>query len=271
LRTHILLVHSLLIFLVGSLSAAPAADPAQFEPRMSAASRCIVAIEAVRPTQFAVGYREVEERAQNIVGKSPKKLKKYLEEHLPLLVVGPGGVPYLIDGHHLALALLRHRVANHFEARVEANWRDLSPADFWKQMQQHGWVYLYDEKGNGPLAPDQLPRKVTELKDDPYRALAWEVRKRGGYQKTNASFAEFKWASYFRSRIPIGTAPGDFDQAIEAALKISHLPEAKNLPGFESSPQKGDSCSSGHEARSSPRMVSFCDHLLATVKSAKYV
>jgi len=211
---------------------ARAADTPPFDPSLPAKSRCVVAIEALRPTQFAVGYREVEERAQNIVGKSPKKFKKYMEEHLPLLVVGPGGVPYLIDGHHLALALVRHRVTDHFEARIEANWRDLSPAEFWKNMRQHGWVYLYDNEGRGPLEPDRLPRKVTELGDDPYRALAWAVRKRGGYRKTNASFAEFKWAKYFRSRITIGSAPGDFDRAVEAALKISHLPEAQDLPGY---------------------------------------
>jgi hypothetical protein len=214
------------------LALARAADPPPFDPSLPAASRCIVAIEAVRPTQFAVGFREVEERAQNIAGKSPKKFKKYMEEHLPLLVVGPGGVPYLIDGHHLALALLKQRVTDRFEARIEANWRDLSPAEFWKNMRQHGWVYLYDNKGHGPLDPDRLPRKVTELTDDPYRALAWEVRKRGGYEKTNASFAEFKWASFFRSRVTIGTSPGDFDRAIEAALKISHSSEAKDLPGY---------------------------------------
>ncbi len=212
---------------------ARAADAPPFNPSLPANSRCVVAIEAVRPTQFAVGYREVEERGRNIVGKSPKKLKKYMEEHLPLLVVGPGGVPYLIDGHHLALALLKQQITDRFEARIEANWRDLGPAEFWKNMQQHGWVYLYDNKGHGPLAPDRLPRKVTELTDDPYRALAWEVRKRGGYRKTDASFAEFKWAEYFRSRIPIGSAGGDFDRAIEAALKISHSPEARNLPGYD--------------------------------------
>jgi hypothetical protein len=212
---------------------ARAADAPPFDPTLPAKSRCIVAIETVRPTQFAVGYREVEERAQKVVGKSPKKFKKYMEEHLPLLVVGPAGVPYLIDGHHLAMALLNHHVTDHFEARIEANWRDLSAAEFWKNMQQHGWVYLYDNQGHGPLTPDQLPRKVTEMTDDPYRALAWAVRKRGGYEKTDASFAEFKWAVYFRSRIPIGSAPGDYDRAIDAALKISHQPEAKDLPGYK--------------------------------------
>jgi hypothetical protein len=220
------------VWLAGLAVAYAAAAP-PFDAQLPAGSRCVVAIAAVRPTQFAIGFREVEERAEKIVDKSPKKFAKYMEEHLPLLVVGPGGVPYLIDGHHLAAALLRYRVTDRFEARIEANWRDLSPADFWKNMREHGWVYLYDNKGHGPLAPEQLPRKVTELGDDPYRSLAWAVRKRGGYRQTDESFAEFKWANYFRSRITIGPAPGDFDRAVEAALRISHVPAAKDLPGYE--------------------------------------
>ena len=83
------------------------------------------------------------------------------------------------------------------------------------------------------MDPDRLPRKVSELTDDPYRALAWAVRKRGAYRKTNSTFAELQWANNFRSRVSIGPAPGDFDRAVEAALKLSHLPAAKDLPGYE--------------------------------------
>jgi len=54
----------------------------------------------------------------------------------------------------------------------------------------------------------------------------------GGWEKSPSSFAEFRWAEFFRSRIPIGNKPGDFDRAIEAALQISHSPEAKDLPGY---------------------------------------
>ena len=187
----------------------------------------------MRPTQFAVGYREVDDRAQNIAGKNPKKLKAYLEEHLPLIVVGPGGEPYLIDGHHLALGMLKYKLATRVEARIEANWRDLAPTEFWNQMRRHGWVYLYDNRGQGPLEPDKLPATVTQMTDDPYRALAWAVRKRGAYRKTTASFAEFQWANFFRTRVPIGNGDADFDRAVEAALKISHSPEAKDLPGYE--------------------------------------
>jgi hypothetical protein len=210
-----------------------AGDVVPYDPVLPAKSLCQVAIARLRPTQFAVGYREVDERAKQIAQKSPKKLKAYVEERLPLIVIGPGDQPYLIDGHHLALALLKARVTSSVEVRVEANWRHLSPAEFWTKMKEHGWVYLYNNRGQGPLDVEKLPKTVTELTDDPYRALAWAVRKRGGLDKTHGSFDEFKWANFFRSRVPIGSQPGDFDRAVEAALKISHSPEARDLPGYE--------------------------------------
>jgi hypothetical protein len=54
---------------------------------------------------------------------------------------------------------------------------------------------LDNHRGRGPLDVEQLPQKVTGLTDDPYRSLAWAVRKRGGFQKTTASFSEFQWAN----------------------------------------------------------------------------
>ena len=223
----------ILLTLAGIVRSAVGAEAVPFDPALPAKSRCVVAIERLRPTQFAVGFREVDDRARNIVRKSPEKFKAYIEEHLPLIVIGPGGEPYLVDGHHLALALWKYKMAASVEARVEANWRDLAPAEFWKAMRQRGWVYLCDNRGRGPLDPEKLPKNVTQLTDDPYRALAWAARKRGAYRKTSDSFAEFKWANYFRGRVAMGDSDAAFDRAVEAALKISHSPEASNLPGYE--------------------------------------
>ena len=222
-----------LLVLAGAAARVFALDIGPYDAALPAKSICQVPIERLHPTQFAVGYREVDERARQIAGKSPKKLKAYIEEHLPLIVIGPGDQPYLVDGHHLALALLKAHIADSVEARVEANWRNLSLVEFWKRMKERGWVYLYDNRGQGPLEVENLPRTVTELTDDPYRALAWAVRKRGGLDKSSASFAEFRWANFFRTRVSIGNQPGDFERAVEAALKISHSPEAKDLPGYE--------------------------------------
>ena len=99
-------------------------------------------------------------------------------------------------------------------------------------MREKNYVYLYDNQGRGPLEVEKLPKKVTELTDDPYRSLAWEVRNRGGFQKTMAAFAEFQWANFFRKRIEIGRKVKDFEKAVKIGLKISHSVEAKKLPGY---------------------------------------
>ena len=203
-----------------------------FNPALPAGSYCRVPIEKVHPTQFAVGYWEVEQRAATIARLSPKKLEVYLREHMAWLVIGPGGEPYLIDGHHLCMAMLKSGKGKTVEALVVANWRSLPVAEFWAKMKENKRVYLYDNRGRGPLEVEQLPKKVTELTDDPYRSLAWAVRDRGGYQKTTVSFSEFQWANYFRKRIEIGPRPKDFEKAVKEALKICHSAEAKNLPGY---------------------------------------
>ena len=212
--------------------AAPPVQAVAYSPDLPAGSRCTVPIDMLRPTQFAVGYWEVDRRAENIAQKTPKKLAKYLQEHVGRIVIGPGGVPYLIDGHHLALALRKAKVADAMEVRIDANWRHLTPQQFWAKMQQNNWVYLYDENGDGPLDVEKLPRRLTDLRDDPYRALAWAVREQGGYRKTDIPFAEFHWANFFRSRIKIGKQPGDFQRAVQQAVRLARTPAASNLPGY---------------------------------------
>ncbi len=209
-----------------------AAEVPRFDPALPAGSICRVPIKKLHPTQFAVGYREVDQRASGIARKSHKELASYLSEHLALLVIGPGGEPYLVDGHHLCMAMLKARKGKTVEARVEANWRNLSAPEFWSQMRGSNYVYLYDNRGRGPLDVTQLPKRITGLTDDPYRSLAWEVRDRGGFQRTTISFSEFQWANFFRKRIAIGPNPEDFNKAVEAALRLSHTAEAKGLPGF---------------------------------------
>ena len=209
-----------------------AGELAAFDSAMPPGTSCLVAIGKVHPTQFAVGYWEVKQRAANIARHGPERLEIYEEEHVALLVVGPGGEPYLVDGHHLCLAMLKAGRGTTVEARVVANWRVLTVAEFWSKMRQSKYVYPYDNQGRGPLEVEKLPKKVTELTDDPYRSLAWEVRNRGGFQKTTASFAEFQWANFFRKRIGIGPKARDFEKAVKAALRICHGAEAKNLPGY---------------------------------------
>ena len=59
-------------------AAAAAAEAVPYSPALPEKSRCIVAIDALRPTQFCVGFWEVEQRGATIAKKKPAKLQEYL-------------------------------------------------------------------------------------------------------------------------------------------------------------------------------------------------
>lgn len=207
-------------------------EPVPFDPTLPADTICKVEIAKVRPTQFAVGKWEVDRRLDKITKMNSKKFNEYMKDHQATIVIGPEGTPYLTDGHHLCSALDKSKLSTTVEAKVAVNLSRLSPDLFWTTMKDNGWTYLYDEKGDGPLEINKLPKTVAELADDPYRSLAWAVRERGGWNKSPSSFAEFQWAQFYRKRIAIDKGPGGFEKAVEEAIKLSHSPDAKDLPGY---------------------------------------
>ena len=70
------------------------------------------------------------------------------------------------------------------------------------------------------------------MRDDPYRSIAWVVRDNGGYRDTDELFAEFHWANFFRSRIPLEMVQNDFLKAVEEAMKLASSKDAEKLPGY---------------------------------------
>ena len=79
---------------------------------------------------------------------------------------------------------------------------------------------------------DRLPKTLTELVDDPYRSLAGELRRIGGFAKDTAPFSEFLWADYLRPRIPEKRIRKNFDKALQGALACAHDQAARYLPGW---------------------------------------
>lgn len=206
-----------------------------FQAHLPAGARCLIDVPLLHPTQIAVGMGEVRMRGVRLLGMKAKKQDSYLRSKEVPVVIGPGGVPFIVDRHHLVRLLLDTNLRSQAYAIVRANWRDLSPDEFWKRMRENHWVYLYDERGKGPLSPADLPTSVAGLKDDAYRTLAWLVRERGGYAKTEVPFAEFQWANFFRSRIP-EKAMANLNDAEALALKMAARPEASALPGYTLTP-----------------------------------
>jgi hypothetical protein len=125
----------------------------------------------------------------------------------------------------------------------------LEEYNFWKAMHDAAWVYLFDQAGGGPLQPSQLPKHIKDLRNDPYRGLAWYVRSHFGYSKRPADFAEFRWAQYFRMRMILDNdilrnkaessdvllskmKQEDRERIVEQAIALAKSPEAAGLPGY---------------------------------------
>jgi hypothetical protein len=73
---------------------------------------------------------------------------------------------------------------------------------------------------------------VKQLIDDPYRSLAGELRRAGGYAKEDTPFSEFLWADYLRHRIKPKLVDHHFETAVEKALVLANSTSARYLPGW---------------------------------------
>lgn len=189
-------------------------------------------LDNLRPTQVAVGMRTVEMKRRKLVRRAEKssKIRKFLDERPIPSVRGPGGALYIVDHHHLSLALRRAEI----EAacvHVIADHSALSEYRFLKRMEADGRLYPFDEHGRR-VCLSQLPERLDDLRHDPYRDLAWSVREAGGYSKSPAHFAEFLWADYFRSRISARTVRHNYEAAVTKAMKLAQLADATSLPGY---------------------------------------
>ena len=189
-----------------------------------------VAIGDLRPTQITVGLREV--RAKREEWRKARKAGggEFLGHHMIPVVIGPGHVPWLIDHHHLALALHEEGV-EHVLVSVVAKLAHLPKKRFFSVMDARNWLHPYDEAGKRQDW-SELPRHIAKLVDDPYRSLAGEVRRAGGYAKSPVPSTEFLWADFFRDRIRRHQVDAKFSGAVKKGLSLARSHEAAYLPGF---------------------------------------
>lgn len=221
-------------------------------------------LKQLRPTQNAVGADEVAEKAAKIKKMDHDRLRDYLLQRVVPVVVGNAAGTgkdqdpacfYLVDHHHLTAALWRafDDPTTEVFAEIRRNWAPLTGQRFWKAMVASNWLYPYDGMGAGPLNPDLLVTSVGSLQNDLFRSLAWVIRLQYGYVKDpeNPTFAEFRWASFFRSRVLFDAQlkctkdcmdltladiekqdPDDYAEKLEFARFLATSPQAAGLPGY---------------------------------------
>jgi hypothetical protein len=189
-----------------------------------------VVISDLRPTQITVGMREVNAKRKGWREKEGKKAGEFLGKHMIPVILGPGDRHYVLDHHHMARALHEEGVKDVLVTVVA----DLSMVDrdtFWTVLDNRSWMHPFDDKGRRRGYKD-IPKSVRDLIDDPFRSLAGELRRAGGFAKDTTPFSEFLWADFLRRRIKRKLVELDFDRAIIAAMKFAKSQEAIYLPGW---------------------------------------
>jgi hypothetical protein len=190
-----------------------------------------VRITELRPTQITVGMREVEARRKHWRGLvGGKKREAFLQKHLIPSILGAGGRHYILDHHHLVLALHREGMEEMY-VTVLADLSALNKRTFWFVMDQRNWMHPFDANGVR-RSYEKIPKRVDRMADDPYRSLAGELRRFGGYAKETTPYSEFLWADFLRRRIKRGAVEKDFRRALQAALELAKSERADYLPGW---------------------------------------
>ncbi len=187
-------------------------------------------IASLRPTQITVGMREVTQKRSALSRQSADDVGEFLGRHMIPTVLGQKGRHYMVDHHHLALALHCEGVTDVLVS-VIADLQSLSKTSFWTYMDNRSWCHPYDADGRR-VDFDAIPSSVAKLQDDPYRSLAGELRQSGGFAKDVTPFSEFLWADFLRGQIKRSKLDDDFEKALAKALILAKSKAADYLPGW---------------------------------------
>lgn len=205
-------------------------DPAGEETRTMTIQN--ISVKALRPTQIAVGKHRVKEKRTELRlrKRQPQELVDFILTNPIRVVIGPEAQVYIIDHHHLGCALLKEGFKT-APVQVDANFSTMAIADFWKDMEEKAWVHVVDGKSKlGTIA--DIPKKLADMEDDPYRSLAGDARQQGAFTKTMTPYMEFTWTDYFRRLIKLQKVRSNYNGALKKAIALCAAPDADGLPGY---------------------------------------
>jgi hypothetical protein len=199
---------------------------------------CSCELRTLRPLQGAVGMAEVRDKAAKIAAKPDKEAKDLANDPIKL-VRGPGGDLFITDHHHGARAWLLAGTAV-ATCRIDAGPPTADPAQFWAGLATPPKLHLKDADGHD-ITPEALPKSLEQLHDDPFRSLAWMIRKDNGFCRATMAqkeFAEFLWADWLRVQpgLPHADVAADPRKVLPAAKLLVKSPAASGNPGYVADP-----------------------------------
>jgi hypothetical protein len=184
-----------------------------------------VPVNKLRPTQMNEGFTEVDKKATGFDILTPSQLQPGLIPDIEPVVIGPGGVLYLTDGHHTFTALLDSAYVSsnpNVYVNVVANYSILTTSQFWAQMQasnlllplNDGAPQIVNTANGAPILTS-----LTALTQDPYHGLEYSILKNKnsklfkntsnisgaagsaipGLDKITGTYGDFTWADAYRN------------------------------------------------------------------------
>lgn len=146
-----------------------------------------VELEKLRPTQIACGWQEVEAKEWEIINIKRDKLEIFLKKNEIPVVAGPNEKMYLVDRHHMGIALLHladrwdweekttdnKNPYSHCFVKIIADYSkvNINKNDFYKKLEEDGMLHPFNERGIRVNIND-IPISLSDVRNDPYRALA---------------------------------------------------------------------------------------------------
>ncbi|MEL6545711.1 MAG: ParB/Srx family N-terminal domain-containing protein, partial [Myxococcota bacterium] len=154
-------------------------------------------------TQPSIGRFEVSLKADRFKLMSSRDLDGYLDEKRDkdkaVRVVKRRRRFFVVDGHHTLSAIRASGIARELELDLIEDYSDASDDHFWSKMRENHWLFLRC-KGER-LEPEALPGSLDALVDDPFRSIAWLIRKMGAYEDLKVPYQEFAVADFLREHI----------------------------------------------------------------------
>ena len=198
-----------------------------------------VSVTALQPTQWCVGLAEVWSRQQDFARETREARLSELKRKPVPLVRNAGGHLWMVDRHHRLRALLELDRQSTTWGYVIAELDVDDHAAVLEVLDQRGWLYLFDGRGNGPRPPLELPQSLLDLDDDPYRSLVWKLKQEGLIKpQRQIPYHEFRWGNWLRRRPLPPFSSRHLTPALIPARRLVCSQAASKLPGWKGDGRK---------------------------------
>jgi hypothetical protein len=193
-----------------------------------------VPLAALQPTQLCVGLAEIRSRQADFREETAAERRTYLRGKPVPLVRNAGGELWMVDRHHRLRGLIELDPQATAFGYVVLEVASRERAVVLAALQERGWLYLHDGRGQGPLPPAVLPSSLLGLQDDPYRSLVWKLKQDGVIEPAPLiPFHEFRWGAWLRSRNLPPFSSLKLEPALPAARALARSRSSAHLAGWK--------------------------------------